>query len=99
MSTNRNERRDRSGRSRDQQTSMPSVGEEPGPSADRLDVVSLQGSNENIIYHGDGRRPGRIGSALSFSDEGDEAQHHHDDIVEHLDVIGTLQASSYSAIH
>ncbi len=61
-------------------------------SQDGGDTVSLQGSTENIVYHGSGR-PGRIGSALSLPtsqrssyDLNDE--HHHDDIVEHLDVIG-----------
>lgn len=54
------------------------------------DVISLQGSTENIVYHGDNQHLGRIGSAFgSVTEEGgDEEQHHSDDIVEHLDVIG-----------
>lgn len=55
---------------------------------ERDDVVSLHGSTENVMYHGDGRHMGRVGSVLSAHDEDDE--HHEDDIVEHLDVIGEL---------
>ncbi|KAI0347243.1 hypothetical protein BDW22DRAFT_1322640 [Trametopsis cervina] len=56
-------------------------------SLEHSDIISLQGSNENIVYHGDARRMGRIGSALSVHDEDDNGEHHHDDIVEHLEVI------------
>lgn len=59
---------------------------------DRSDVVSLQGSAENVEYRGDGRRMGRIGSALSLPDGMHDDQHHEDDIVEHLDVIGECGA-------
>lgn len=53
------------------------------------DIISLQGSAENIVYRGDGHHAGRIGSALGGgSDLDSEERHHHDDIVEHLDVIG-----------
>ncbi|KAI0773454.1 hypothetical protein BC629DRAFT_1595215 [Irpex lacteus] len=58
------------------------------PNLDRSEVISLQGSNENIIYHGDAQRLGRINSAFSTHEEDDEnGEHHHDDIVEHLEVI------------
>lgn len=59
------------------------------PPVDPPDVISLQGSNENIIYLGDANRIGRIGSSFT-NEEHDDAEHHHDDIVEHLEVIGTL---------
>lgn len=55
-------------------------------------LVTIEGENADIVVRGDGR-PGRVGSALSLSTtdefgvvENDD--HHHDDIVEHLDVIG-----------
>lgn len=54
------------------------------------DVISLQGSTENIMYRGSGHHTGRIGSALGGPDFGSEDTHHHDDIVEYLDVIGTF---------
>lgn len=45
-----------------------------------------------MIQSDEGEEPGRIGSALSLphTDLSDtpEEEHHHDDIVEHLDVIG-----------
>lgn len=46
----------------------------------------------------DGEAPGIIDDALShgdFSDTGEE-EHHHDDIVEHLDVIGEILSSFHS---
>ena len=58
------------------------------------EVVSLRGSREDVVYRGNGQNPGRIGSALSlaYSDashyDDDDGYMHHDDIVEHLDVIG-----------
>lgn len=58
------------------------------------DMVAIRGSREDVVYPGHGRRPGRIGSALSlpYSDAStynlNEDYLHHDDIVEHLDVIG-----------
>lgn len=57
-------------------------------SEDGTDVISLSGSNENIVYHGDSGHPGRIGSALSLPEDERQALHHHDEIVDHLDVIG-----------
>lgn len=64
------------------------------PNLDRSEVISLQGSNENIIYHGDAQRLGRINSAFSTHEEDDEdGEHHHDDIVEHLEVIGMFATS------
>ncbi|KAI0702885.1 golgi-body localization protein domain-containing protein [Cytidiella melzeri] len=58
-----------------------------GASATHSDVISLQGSHENIIYHGDAFQQGRVGSALSVYESGRYEDHHHDDIVEHLEVI------------
>lgn len=61
-------------------------------SHDRASMVSLEGRQENLLVPLDPEHAsGRIGSALSFhsvssTDFSDE--HHHDDIVEHLDVIG-----------
>jgi hypothetical protein len=47
---------------------------------------------EVMMQSEEGREPGIIGSALSLphTDLSDtpEEEHHHDDIVEHLDVIG-----------
>jgi hypothetical protein len=45
-----------------------------------------------MIQSDEGEEPGMIGSALSLShsnlSDTQEEDHHHDDIVEHLDVIG-----------
>lgn len=59
---------------------------------ERGDVV-LEGMQEDIIVPGEGIQMGRVGSALSHTgSEGEEgsvfADHHDDDIVEHLDVVG-----------
>lgn len=66
---------------------------ERGAEDDR-NMVSLHGSQEDVVYRAQGTHPGRIGSALSLPNSEDssydlnEDAHHHDDIVEHLDVIG-----------
>jgi hypothetical protein len=60
-------------------------------------MITLEGEQADVIVHSDGE-PGAIGSALSLprSTGGQsfqdlmENEHHHDDIVEHLDVIGTF---------
>ena len=60
--------------------------------SNRSDMISLEGYQENILIPAEpGREPGRISRALSNqSSERDDPfeEHHHDDIVEHLDVIG-----------
>ncbi|KAK7047313.1 hypothetical protein VNI00_006544 [Paramarasmius palmivorus] len=49
--------------------------------------VTLEGQSVNIQVPADGQ-PGRIRSALSLDDGvSEEGDHHHDDIVEHLEVI------------
>ncbi|KAH8105900.1 golgi-body localization protein domain-containing protein [Cristinia sonorae] len=57
----------------------------------RHSMISLEGPSENVLIPADeGHEPGRIGSALSVHSEVSEGsydEHHHDDIVEHLDVI------------
>ncbi|KAI0081717.1 hypothetical protein K474DRAFT_1703572 [Panus rudis PR-1116 ss-1] len=57
----------------------------------RSEMISLEGPAENILIPADpGHEPGRVGSALSSHREAIEdpfEEHHHDDIVEHLDVI------------
>lgn len=67
-----------------------------GQTGEGRDVIALRGTREDIIYRGHGTMPGRIGSALSlplsevshYDDDDDDPVLHHDDIVEHLDVIG-----------
>lgn len=54
----------------------------------RSDEISLQGSAENVVYRGEPGHFGRIGSALSECEGEQDDEHHEDDIVEHLDVIG-----------
>jgi len=57
-------------------------------------MITLEGEQADVVVHSDGE-PGAIGSALSLprSSHGQsfqelvENEHHHDDIVEHLDVI------------
>jgi hypothetical protein len=61
----------------------------------RSDEVSLRGSTENVVYRGEGGSFGRIGSALSLCEGQEDDQHHTDDIVDHLDVIGTTSAESF----
>ena len=61
----------------------------------RTSMISLEGAREDILIPADeGHEPGRIGSALSLHsmnpDEPYDDEHHHDDIVEHLDVIGAF---------
>ncbi|KAJ3488375.1 hypothetical protein NLI96_g2885 [Meripilus lineatus] len=60
-------------------------------SRDRSDMVSIEGRQEDILVPADpGHEPGRLGSALSIRPEDARdpfEEHHHDDIVEHLDVI------------
>ncbi|KAK0498658.1 hypothetical protein EDD18DRAFT_1158598 [Armillaria luteobubalina] len=60
-------------------------------------VLTIEGPNTDIQVHSDDGEPGLVGSALSLprSDEANGSyqsyhpldDHHHDDIVEHLDVI------------
>lgn len=71
----------------------PAIQNQGQPSSGK-GVVSLHGPREDVVYRGNDQAPGRIGSALSLAYS--EASHyededefmHHDDIVEHLDVIG-----------
>ncbi|EMD40777.1 hypothetical protein CERSUDRAFT_80431 [Gelatoporia subvermispora B] len=57
------------------------------------DSVSLQGRQTDVVVPSDTCQPGRVDSALSLPHTGtcegslDDTRHHHDDIVEHLDVI------------
>jgi hypothetical protein len=59
-------------------------------------MITLEGEQADVVVRSDGE-PGAIGSALSLphSTGGESFRdligdgHHHDDIVEHLDVIGT----------
>ena len=65
----------------------------PGVGGSGREMVALQGSHEQIVYSGNRQHPGLVGSALSLPDsiESRYSQDdfmHHDDIVEHLDVIG-----------
>lgn len=55
----------------------------------RRGEIALEGSAENVVYRGNGDHFGMIGSALSECDGEVDDKHHEDDIVEHLDVIGT----------
>ncbi|KAL1747712.1 hypothetical protein HDZ31DRAFT_31309 [Schizophyllum fasciatum] len=57
------------------------------------EMVTVEGASADVRLHAQGADPSLIGSALSLTSTrqsanpfGDE-QHHHDDIVEHLDVI------------
>lgn len=55
-------------------------------------MMSLQGSQMDVLVPRDDREPGRVGSALSLPDSEMlqldwDGEHHPDDIVEHLDVI------------
>jgi hypothetical protein len=58
-------------------------------------MIELEGSQAGVLVHSDGQS-GVIGSALSLSraheNAADGESHHHDDIVEHLDVIGEFSA-------
>lgn len=61
-------------------------------------MMSLQGSQMDVLVPRDDREPGRVGSALSLPDSEMlqldwDGEHHPDDIVEHLDVIGIPQRS------
>lgn len=66
-------------------------------SRDRSDMVSIEGRQEDILVPADpGHEPGRLGSALSIRPEDARdpfEEHHHDDIVEHLDVIGVCNCT------
>jgi hypothetical protein len=53
----------------------------------RNEVITLEDRHHHVFVQGE-HETGRIGSALSFHSGTDESNHHHDDIVEHLDVIG-----------
>ena len=62
----------------------------------RQGMVTLEGDQADVLVHSDGDH-GIIGSALSLPRSTArsfrnlmEDEHHHDDIVEHLDVIGKL---------
>jgi hypothetical protein len=61
----------------------------------------LEGSQADIVIPTDDRRMGRIGSSFSLphtdsfdgddgNESGSDGNHHEDEIVEHLDVIGRL---------
>lgn len=62
----------------------------------RRSPVVIEGSQADVVVEGEGTgEPGILGSALSLphSDLFDtEEEHHHDDIVEHLDVIGIVDS-------
>lgn len=64
---------------------------------ERGDVV-FEGLQEDVIVPGEGIPMGRVGSALSHhtgsvGEEGSVfADHHDDDIVEHLDVVGECES-------
>lgn len=79
----------------------------PLHSQDENGMMTLEGSQADVVVAADSENPGRIGSALSFAsedavhsihsdDEEEDEYHHHDDIVEHLDAIGTSLSLSYS---
>lgn len=52
-------------------------------------VATLEHSSIDIQVPGEGENgPGLIDSALSLAEENADLVHHHDDVVEHLDVIG-----------
>lgn len=56
----------------------------------------IEGAQETVAVPQDPLH-GRVGSALSLqSQQGDENGHHEDDIVDHLDVIGTLSVDALS---
>ena len=66
-------------------------------------MITLEGDQADVLVRSDGE-PGIIGSALSLphSTGGSfqnliEDEHHHDDIVEHLDVIG--KTTSFHSCH
>lgn len=71
--------------------------------SDRSDMISLEGYQENILIPADpGHEPGRISQAFSNqSSQHDDPfeEHHHDDIVEHLDVIGMSKNMPSNIIH
>jgi hypothetical protein len=66
------------------------------PGSPRQGLVTLEGDQADVVVHSEGT-PGIIGSALSLPHSAGESvrnlmedEHHHDDIVEHLDVIGNV---------
>ena len=71
------------------------------------DMISIQGPQTDLLVPKTEHDPGRIGSSLSLprsehSDYADydndiDGEHHPDDIVEHLDVIGTCLRASLIA--
>ena len=70
----------------------------PNNSNSRDDLVTIQGASGDLrVHHQTGETPSVLESALSLplssigghAGETQEHAHHHDDIVEHLDVIGT----------
>ena len=65
----------------------------PRPQSPSESSVRLEGPTASVIVH-DSRPLGHVGSALSLPHDNAEAnmvddEHHTDDIVEHLDVVGT----------
>ncbi|THV08448.1 hypothetical protein K435DRAFT_11158 [Dendrothele bispora CBS 962.96] len=68
---------------------LPRTDSNPNSQHSNSGVVTLEGPNTNVQIAGDDGAPGRIGSALSLpaQSQEEEGDHHHDDIVEHLDVI------------
>ena len=70
-------------------------------------MISLQGPQTDVLVPKTENDPGRVGSSLSLprsehSDYADydndiDGEHHPDDIVEHLDVIGTQTRTSLQA--
>ncbi|TFK75810.1 hypothetical protein BDN72DRAFT_885343 [Pluteus cervinus] len=76
---------------------MPSIRVKHTPSS--VGLTTMEGSQVDIVLRSEGE-PGLIGSALSLprSERGvDGSQEHHDDVVEHLDVIDP-QVSTVSSL-
>ncbi|KIK68038.1 hypothetical protein GYMLUDRAFT_36853 [Collybiopsis luxurians FD-317 M1] len=71
--------------------SVPPVFRPTTQTSPNTSVVTLEGATADIQLAGDGA-PGLIDSALSLSDARED--HHHDDIVEHLDVIDPQVATA-----
>ena len=74
-------------------SSLFSTQTSPRPQSPSESSVRLEGPTASVIVH-DSRSLGHVGSALSLPHANAEAnmvddEHHTDDIVEHLDVVGT----------
>jgi hypothetical protein len=67
--------------------SLTSVSSGPANSRPSSPFITLRGSTTDIVAPLSDAGPGVLGSALSLSRPSED--HHEDDIVEHLDVIGT----------